>query len=621
MELDHAPGRSRHSESQASMQSVPQRVQAPVMNNFDHVRRNIHNHSQGIFDTPHTPRHTPADAGAGLPDMPSRADFAHLSRSYLDSFHESYPVLHWPTFQHEVDQIYTARSFEGMSREWIGLFFAVLACGSLQMPALSVGSPKGPNGRVLFDIANQAMMAWPVEFNLIHAKVALLLSIFATESGLKSAGSMWLASAVRIAQGLGLNTEADSQPIMEGEMRRRLWWSIYVRDRVLSLGLNCSMLINEDDCDISLPTAVEDRYIQPQGFFRARNTPLQFTGFVAVTQVTRLFAQIYQTLKSSVISPQSLQTFDEKFRSKLLLLPESHRPESDLPLEPAALSPLLTLQFARFHLYRRNLSPACRSAERTEALGRCVAVAQDTAKYISRTLHPTASPSDSEKNWQIKIAQMASNMMSLHIWRCILVLCLRGDYDGALICLKLASAIDGVRDVNISCGKHLLFFLDQLTDRIRIGNGSPHQLEHDEEMLAYASGDLQSSLEHSWAWATAEGVAGATSPQTSPTNGNPARGSPESMHGNLTLRPTPGSPDDKEGDWAGWGRVGHIVRQLKDEHRSRQAQPPSYYPPPHNPVKRVQLASDAPPVSPSKPHPVPSPAPSSTSRISIANII
>ena len=55
------------------------------------------------------------------------------------------------------------------------------------------------------------------------------------------------------------------------------------------------MLINDTDCDISLPSPAEDRYIQPQGFFRTHANTAPFTGFLAMIQITRMYASLYQT--------------------------------------------------------------------------------------------------------------------------------------------------------------------------------------------------------------------------------------------------------------------------------------------------------------------------------------
>jgi len=356
------------------------------------------------------------------------------------------------------------------------------------------------------------------------------------------------------------------------------------------------MLINEDDCEASLPSPVEDRYIQAQGITRSHAVSSPYTGFLAAIQIARLHAPLYQALKSSIVPPQVLHNFDEQFRSRISLLPESYRPSSTAALDTTALPPLFTLLSAQFHLYRRNLTPVCRPQERAEALSRCISLAQETAKYISRTLHNPAR-ADTEKSWQIRVMAIASNMVCLHLWRCILVLCFRGDYDAAFMCLHLSSAIGTNRKLNSECGRYTAFFLEQLLSRVRSGHGSPQQLDHDEEMLAYLSGDVQGNIEHSWVW------------KTNPTTSQHDSSRDEPMRD----APPPTSPKQ---DWNDWARIEHLIRQLSDESRPRTS---SYYPTPHNPVKRVQMASDA-NLSPKTPPP-PSPAPSSSSRISIANII
>jgi hypothetical protein len=242
--VERADTKRRLSDSHNGQQAARLKLTPTVMRDFDHVQRNIQIYSQGIFSTPHLRASAPLEEGSGLPEVPPRADFAHLSRSYLNYVHTWYPALHWPTFSQQVDEVYTARSFHGMPREWIGLFFAVLACGSLEIsatPGSLLGTPN--RGLSFFDVATQALTPWPQDLTIVHAQVALLLSIFATESNLKAIGSMWLSNAVRAAQELYINTEIESWPIVDGEIRRRLWWSIYSRDRyvwILHIGKHSS---------------------------------------------------------------------------------------------------------------------------------------------------------------------------------------------------------------------------------------------------------------------------------------------------------------------------------------------------------------------------------------------
>jgi hypothetical protein len=378
------------------------------------------------------------------------------------------------------------------------------------------------------------------------------------------------------------------------------------------------MLIDEAESTLPLPSSTEDRYIESQTSPR-RSAP--WSPFVSVLHVTRLYPGLYQALKSSAITPQVLQSFDERFNQALSFFPEPYHPQSDSYLDPSALCSLVPLQFARYQLYRRNMSIVCSGTERLDSIRRCAAVAQDTARYISRTLKGPNPNAEVERNWRDKIAQIASNMVCVHVWRCILMLCFLGDYHSALGCCVLSSAIGEVREINTACGRNLSFFLDRLLDRKRSGNGGIHQLEHDEEMLAYVSGDMQGSMEHSWVWAGSDLAASQSSPHTSPRGGVQTSGAEEPTQGiHVALRPSSG-PDTGGRGWHGWGHIETTIRQLMDESHPR---PPAYYPTPHNPMKRVQLGPESPtsPATPARPaRPVPPPTSSSTSRISIANII
>jgi hypothetical protein len=144
------------------------------------------------------------------------------------------------------------------------------------------------------------------------------------------------------------------------------------------------MLINENDCEISLPSSIDDRYIQPDGSFQSLPNSPPPTGFIATIHITRLHAPLHQTLKSNVIPLQILRSYDEEFRTKLLQLPEAYQPGSNSLFEAKTLPTVFALLSARFHLYRRNLGLACSQPERIEALSRCLSVAQDTAKYVSQ---------------------------------------------------------------------------------------------------------------------------------------------------------------------------------------------------------------------------------------------
>jgi hypothetical protein len=232
LDSERTDTKRRLSETHAGAIPRPRPISMPVFNNFEHVRRNIRIHAQGVFSTPH---YGPKGAGVTtwrLPEIPIRADFAYLSHSYTETIHEWYPAIHWPTFQREADNVYTSKTFEGCSREWIALFFAVLACGALQAgPGNTSSGASTSKGHTMYETATAVLQSWPHDVSITYAQAALILSIYATECNLRPAGSLWLSSAARMAQELQICPEVDCWPLVDGEVRRRLWWSIYVRDR------------------------------------------------------------------------------------------------------------------------------------------------------------------------------------------------------------------------------------------------------------------------------------------------------------------------------------------------------------------------------------------------------
>ncbi|XTI93826.1 hypothetical protein V2W45_1251944 [Cenococcum geophilum] len=616
--------------------NLERRQSPPTMNNFDHVRKNIRIYGRGIFKSPPPYRQLASQPSYSStpPPLPPRQVTDRLISQFYDSTHRSYPLIHWPTFQHEVEKVYLAGSFHAMPQVWVASFFAVLACGTLQTLDSLPHSPKAEvEGMSYLDTSARALNNWTDEMVIDHARASLLISIFATEVNLKSAGLVWLGSAVRIAQDIGLHCETGPWPVVEGEIRRRVWWAIYAWDRLLSLELGRPLSIDDEDCDVGFPSPVDDRYIQPQGIIRTPANYAPHTGLVAAIPVVRFVSHLKRTLKTVSIATHTLQTYDDYFHGIMSSFPEPCHATTDTYLDPVLLSSVLTLQVARFHLYRHNLSVSCRPAERADALRRCASVAQDTAKYISRSLQippvkiePSDFSESPSQGWRARVLCSASNMLCTHLWRCMLILCLRADYHAALTCLRLSSAIGDLRKVNVACGRNLSFFLDRLIDRICSGNGSHHQLEQDEEILAYVSGDMQGCLENSWVWTGSEIGLKLNTPVLAV--GDPhSRENGETFEGvHLPLRPSPLLTEKESREWGGWERIERMIGQLMEEQRTRLAQPPPYYHrPPHNPGKRVHLALDAAvPASVAA-----SMAPTSTStmssvgssRISIANII
>jgi hypothetical protein len=85
--------------------------------------------------------------------------------------------------------------------------------------------------------------------------------------------------------------------------------------------------------------------------------------------------------------------------------------------------------------------------------------------------------------------------------------------------MQAHALINDVRIVKAACGRYLAFFLRILLAQIR-AKGHVPDLDRDEEMIAYVSGDMQGTSDGSWVWHGPEtgsqlegmGYAGRTTP-------------------------------------------------------------------------------------------------------------
>ncbi|KAF2084038.1 putative C6 transcription factor [Saccharata proteae CBS 121410] len=611
----------------------------PQMGNFDHVRKNIRIYGRGIFKAPPPYRQIvpyPSYPSSSLV-LPPRNVTDRLLKQYHASLHQYAPLVHWPTFQSEVDEVYSKGALQGAPQMWVSLFFAILACGTLHTPPDAPRDAPRPDveGNAFLEVSGRAINTWTDDLTVDHAKTTLLLSIFLTEMNYKSAGWVWLGSTIKVAQEVGLHCETGPWSVIEGEMRRRAWWALYTWDRFLALEVGRPVQIDDDECEVSWPCPLDDHYITSHGISRPPPGISAENNLSAVIPVVRFISHLKKTLRARTIAPATLQTYDEYFRTIQSSFPESHKPTSDSYLDPAMLFSTFALPIARFHLYRHNLSSACHHVERVEALNRCLSVAQETVRYITRSmLPPPGESAATEEGWRARLTSCSTHMCCTHLWRCMLILCFRGDYVSALTCVRMAAAIGSLRRVNQACGRNLAFFLDRLTERIRSGNGAQSQLEVDDEMLAYVSADMQGCAENAWVWTGSETGSKLNAPPSHASSGaDVLRGA----NGESALDDDNGIPrmnamlSDKEAkEWGGWERVERMITSLLDESRRPQSgaapPPPNYYRrSPHNAGKRLQLAPDAvagaaPPVPVAAPPPAPAPS-TGSARISIADII
>lgn len=520
------------------------RSKTPIPQDFSDVRSNLRRHGRGILKvpTPYRAQGPESLVTGNAPDLPPKGVADHLLARYFNCVHSVLPVLHWPTFIGEYENIYRSGSLLGVSNEWAAVLFGVFACGAIH----TTEPNREEEGKKYVRTSCGIIDVWHDNFNLDRARAALLASIFLYEVNSKSASWVWIGSAVRVAQEIGLHIASGPWTAVEGEMRTRLWWALYAWDRLLALEMGKPVLINDQDCDIDLPCPVDDQYITEGGKIPDNQ---QTTPLLATIHVVRSIGQLTRTLRSSTISPATLETFELHFNTCLATFPSQFHPRTDQDLDPRSLAPVIYLQNARLLLHRHNISPFSPDLVRSSAMDYCVSTALDTANILTRCMrsHPPHPVSSADPG--ALFASCAGSLLCTHIWRCALFLLFRAEYAGALSCVQALVSIGDVRAVNAACGRYLAFFLRCLLARIRAEERIP-DLDHDEEMMAYVSGDMQGTSDGSWVWQGSE-----TGSQL------------ESMRVSSTS--TPVRPEtESAAEWEGWEWVEKVVRDLfAEQHR------------------------------------------------------
>ncbi|KAL3959698.1 hypothetical protein ACCO45_004815 [Purpureocillium lilacinum] len=580
-----------------------QRRRHPPNPELARARASVRSLSKGIWKPPAQHRQPPPTIlDCPTPELPPQSVVDRLLHSYCNSAHTMFPIVHMPTFQAMVDDLYRSNP-QRVSSAWISLFFAVLAAGSLF-------SPEPPTTTTfyrpaeLLESARKVMDPWNNHQTLDNARALVLIALCLSEMNLKSAAWNWLGNAVRVGQDLGLYSESGSWPVIEGEMRRRTWWSIYILDRTMATEMGHPFLIDDADCDVSLPAAVDDQYLREDGM-RVPNGAEPLThSLLAIIHVVRSYTSLIRSMDAPGLSAGQLAMFDGHFKKCLSTFPPACDPSNTVALAPHFLAPLAYLFHARLLVHRHNLSPSCSPEVRFAAIENCTHVALETASLISRTKSP---------------ADGATALLTTHIFRSTLFLLLAGYLDHATTLIRALAAIDARRDITLSCGRYLSFFISTLVAKRR----STPTTSHD-ELLAYVSADQQASPQRSWLWVVQDN-------EPPPPKSSTASGG-ASENGLFSSELRTGLTEEERREWGGWARLEAAARGLAGS-ATTATTTWTPLPPPQvkseSPVAAVEIQrlSDAPRFATEARAP-PSGSPTSNpvvkrgaERISIANII
>ncbi|KAF4772503.1 hypothetical protein HAV15_012236 [Penicillium sp. str.  len=509
------------------------RSNAPIPRDFSGVRSNLRYHGRDILNVPTLYRARGAESlatGAAV-DLPQKHLADRLLAQYFNCVPSVLSVLHWPIFISEYEKCYRSGSLLGVPLNG-RLFYLACSPAVLFTRWSRIAMRKATNTFAhLMELSTSDVttLTW-IELGPLCWQASF------------STSWVWIGSAVRVAQEIGLHIDSGPWPAVEGEMRKRVWWGLYAWDRLFALEMGKPALINDQDCNVDLPCLATEQNITERSKIPDSQ---QTTSLLATIHVVRSISQLLRTLRPAAISPAAFETFELHFNTCLTTITAQFHPENDQEADPRFLAPVIYLQNARLLLHRRSISPFCPG---TTTASPQPSTQQKPSPAACTTIQPTQAQDPGSGN-DLRLL-LAGCVLCTHLWRCTLFLLFRTEYAGALTCVQALALIGDVRIVKAACGRYLAFFLRILLAQIR-AKGHVPDLDRDEEMIAYVSGDMQGTSDGSWVWHGSEtgsqlegmGYAGRTTPNCA--------GRPEI---------------ETDFDWEGWEWIEKTVQGLHNEH-------------------------------------------------------
>lgn len=160
--------------------------------------------------------------------------------AYFLYYHTAYPFLHEATFRAQ----YSGEYKRPRDTTWGILLNTVLALG-----AWSIGDENSTMDDIFYhrvSCLSQDTSVFEVG-NLALVQALLLLSNYTQKRNKPNTGWNYLGLAVRMALSLGLHKEFPGWKIslLQREMRRRVWWGIYIFDSGASITFGRPVLLPE----------------------------------------------------------------------------------------------------------------------------------------------------------------------------------------------------------------------------------------------------------------------------------------------------------------------------------------------------------------------------------------
>ena len=177
---------------------------------------------------------------------PSNETCEVLLGAYFEWFHPCFPVVDRHAFFNSyITKTISPLLFQAM------LFVGATHCNEKVMRDLGFASRMDARN----EMYNHVKDIYDADYETDKVTVSqalFLMSFWRAGPLLEKDTRHWLGAAISLAQTKGMHRSSSTTTFADFRLRKRIWWSLYVRDRQCSAALGLPTRIRDEDCDIEM---------------------------------------------------------------------------------------------------------------------------------------------------------------------------------------------------------------------------------------------------------------------------------------------------------------------------------------------------------------------------------
>ncbi|EPS36402.1 hypothetical protein H072_10086 [Dactylellina haptotyla CBS 200.50] len=202
--------------------------------------------------------------------LPTKSHSDFLWQVYVERVHPLVHILHRPTFERSYEDFWMGRMTADNIKSFVALLFSIFYASIVSMDPSMVRRACGIERDEQLRIYKEAAQHSLINARFMEAEelsslqaLTLLISMLLQHSGQAQGNATWtlVAVAFRLGRSMGLHRDPSVFPnidVVEGELRRRLWYYLFQLELYAIGPATAIPAINEDSYDTRLPRNLED---------------------------------------------------------------------------------------------------------------------------------------------------------------------------------------------------------------------------------------------------------------------------------------------------------------------------------------------------------------------------